>query len=284
MKKCFIIGMLLLTCFSIAQTLVPYQIFDKNGKKTSYSRMLTKASQNQVVLFGEHHNNSLIHWIQLRTAKDLASAFTLTLGAEMIERDNQHVLDQYLLGAITQKQMDSSARLWHNYHTDYKPLVDVAKNNGFRFVATNVPRRIASHVYHKGMEDLELTITQSDREWVAPLPIPYDENLPGYVKMKKMVQGHGGENFPKSQAIKDATMAHSIVTNLRSGEIFLHFNGSYHSDNYEGIFWYLKKYDPSLRILTVSMVSQNQLKKLDKENKGLADFIIVIDQDMTLTY
>jgi uncharacterized iron-regulated protein len=47
----------------------------------------------------------------------------------MIETDNQQALNQYLAGKIDQKALDSLARLWSNYKTDYKPLVDFAKDN-----------------------------------------------------------------------------------------------------------------------------------------------------------
>lgn len=47
----------------------------------------------------------------------------------MIETDNQQALNQYLKGEITQKGLDTLARLWNNHKTDYKPLVDFAKNN-----------------------------------------------------------------------------------------------------------------------------------------------------------
>ncbi|MEZ4981018.1 MAG: ChaN family lipoprotein [Saprospiraceae bacterium] len=44
-------------------------------------------------------------------------------------------------------ELDSTARLWSNYKTDYAPLVDFAKENDLQFVATNIPRRYASLVY-----------------------------------------------------------------------------------------------------------------------------------------
>jgi len=51
------------------------------------------------------------------------------------------------------------------------------------------------------------------------------------------MQSHGGENLPKAQALKDATMAFFISENYIFGKIFIHFNGAYHSDNYEEILW-----------------------------------------------
>lgn len=99
-----------------------------------------------------------------------------------------------------------------------------------------------------------------------------------------MMGGHGGPNLPKAQAVKDATMAHFILANLKAGIPFIHYNGSYHSDNFESINWYLKKGKPGIRIGTISTVSQKDLAALEKDNLGKADFIIVVDEDMTNTY
>ena len=43
-----------------------------------------------------------------------------------------------------------------------------------------------------------------------------------------------------------------------------------------GILWYLNKYNPQLELATISTVLQDDIEKLSDENKGLADFIIVI--------
>ena len=100
----------------------------------------------------------MVHWLELELAKDIADKTSLTLGAEMFEADNQLQLNAYLANKITQKELDSTARLWPNYKTDYKPLVDWAKEKSLPFIATNVPRKYASLVYKKGLEVLlELT-------------------------------------------------------------------------------------------------------------------------------
>jgi hypothetical protein len=99
-------------------------------------------------------------------------------------------------------------------------------------------------IFHGGFEALD-TIPAIEKAWIAPLPIAYDPELPGYKKMLEMMDGHSGENLPKAQAIKDATMAHFILKYYKPGSLFIHYNGAYHSDNYEGIVWYLKKQKPS---------------------------------------
>ncbi|KAF2518345.1 ChaN family lipoprotein [Flavobacterium salilacus subsp. salilacus] len=266
-----------------AQDKQPYQLYTQKGKKTTYKELLKTAAKADVVFFGEHHDNSINHWLELELTKDLSAQKGLVMGAEMIEADNQDELNQYLKGEIDQKAFDTVARLWNNYKTDYKPLVDFAKENNIPFIATNVPRRYASMVYKKGFGELD-ALTDEEKSWIAPLPIAYDATLPGYVKMLEMMGGHGGDNLPKAQAVKDATMGYFIAKNLQPGKVFIHYNGTYHSDNFEGINWYLKREKPEVKIITIAAVSQKDVDKLEKEHLQKADFILVIDEDMTKTY
>ena len=274
----FLLGWLL-TVGGFAQDKKAYVFFDKNGKRTSYKKLLRKSEKADVVLFGEYHNNPIAHWLELELLKDLQPKRTLILGAEMLERDNQEALDRYLQGAIDQKGLDTLARLWNNHKTDYKPLVDFAKTHQLPFVATNIPRQYANLVYKKGIQALD-TLPSSEKQWIVRLPFPYDGTLSQYEKIKKM-SGHSTDNLPMAQAIKDATMAESIWMHLKPNTLFVHFNGSYHSDYYQGIGWYLKRERPNLRILTIGTTSQAALKKLAKENYNQADFILVVDEDLS---
>ena len=274
---------LLVPILFFAQEKSPYALFTKSGQQTTYAKLLDAAAKSEVVLFGEYHDNSIVHWLEFELAKDLAAKAPLVVGAEMFEADNQSQLNAYLAGTINQKQLDSLARLWPNYKTDYKPLVDWAKEKSLPFIATNVPRKYASLVYKKGLEVL-LELTEQEKTWMAPLPIFYDANLPGYANMLAEMGGHGGENLPKAQAIKDATMAHFIAKRLPEKGVFLHYNGSYHSDNFEGIGFYLKRALPELKIITISTVTQADLNALAPENLSKADFILVIDEDVVKTY
>jgi len=266
-----------------AQQKPAYVLYNAKGRKVSYKKMIRKLGEQEVVLFGEFHNNPISHWLELSVSKDLAEKKELVFGAEMFEADNQQALNDYLAGKLTAKGLDSAARLWSNYKTDYAPLVNFAKEKNAPFIATNIPRRYAALVSKKGFEALD-TITPQEKKWMAPLPMDYDSTLPGYVNMVKMMQGHGGANMPKAQASKDATMAYFILEHLKAGTLFIHFNGAYHSENYDGINWYLKRKRPDLKIATITTVSQKDLKKILAENKGKADYIICVDEDMTGTY
>lgn len=271
-----------------AQDIPAYKIFTSEGKKADYGDIVKSSLKADVVFFGELHDNPIAHWLELELTKSLHSGKegSLVLAAEMFETDNQLLIDEYFAGIIKESSFESEARLWNNYKTDYKPLIDFAKKNNLRFVASNIPRRYASAVATSGFEALE-KVSPEGKKFIAPLPIEYDPELACYKDMLSMgggAMGHSSENLPKAQAIKDATMAISIVRNLKPGEMAIHYNGSYHSDRYQGIIWYLKKYNPALKVVTITTVMQDDIEKMDDKNKSQADYVIVIPASMTRTY
>ncbi len=264
-----------------------YRLFTGNGVPANYSQIAETALNHDIVMFGELHNNPITHWLQLELTRDLhvKRKDHLMLGAEMFEADNQLLLDEYLEGTIAQRNFEAEAKLWNNYQTDYKPLVEFARENEIAFIATNIPRRYAALVHRHGFEALEELSPQA-KGYIAPLPVPFDPDLPAYRAMLEMegMPAHGSENFPKAQAIKDATMAHFIYDNFQRGGLFIHFNGAYHSNNREGIVWYLREKDEKLRIMTISTVEQDDVSELRETHHGLADFILVVPSTMTKTY
>jgi len=263
-----------------------YLLFNKDGKTVNYEKMMKELEDADVVLFGELHDNPIVHWLELEVTKDLfeSKGNKLILGAEMFETDNQVILSEYVDSLISQSNFEADARLWPNYKSDYKPLVEFARTNKIPFVATNVPRRYASVVNKLGFEGLN-NLSAEAKAFLPPLPIKYDADLNCYKSMMEMegMGDHVTPNFPKSQAIKDATMAYNIEKNLSKNKLLLHFHGAYHSENFESIYWYLKQANKKLKIVTIHSVSQEDVSELTAENNGKADFTICVDEDMTKT-
>ena len=301
---------LLITAFTgpLAMAQKPaYRLFREDGKKIKYEKMLEAAEGADIVLFGEYHTNPISHWLQLELTTDLhkARGEALVLGAEMFEADNQLIMDEYLAGQITETKFEEEARLWKNYSTDYKPLVLIAKENKLNFVATNIPRRYANMVFKKGVSSLD-SLSNEALSYMAPLPLEYDTSLNCYKQLmgsvagpmaeapvadsitpmisKDPMEGHGSTNLADAQAIKDATMSYFILENWRPGQLFIHYNGAYHSDEFESMNWFLKRDRPDLNIITISTVSQDDVTELEEESIGKADFIIAVPSTMTQTH
>src|SRR5688572_13355002 len=122
MKKTILFLLLLTVNVAFSQKKA-FVIYDAQGKAVSYEKMLGVLAKKDIVLFGELHNNPISHWLQYEVTSDISATRPVILGAEMFEADNQAILNDYLKGSITYNKMDSLARLWPNYETDYAPLV-----------------------------------------------------------------------------------------------------------------------------------------------------------------
>ena len=285
MKKILFLSLALISLLSMKNDKPAYRLFDQNGKGASYKDLIKDASQADIVFFGELHDNPICHWLEYEITADLYAARgkNLILGAEMFEADNQIITNEYLAGLIKEKDFEAQSRLWPNYKTDYKRLLNFARDSSLRFIATNIPRRYAAMVNKGGFGALN-TLDKNALQFIAPLPIKYDSTLACYADMAKAMGGgpaHLTSNIQKAQAMKDATMAYFILQNFTKGKTFLHFNGSYHSDRFQSIVWYLKQANPSLKIVTISSVEQKDLDDLEKDSEGLANYIIAVTENMS---
>lgn len=284
-----LIAVIMLLSFSLTHAQKEaYLLYNAKGKKVRYERMLNKCKRADVVLFGELHNDPIAHWMQYELTKDLHHQIgnKLILGAEMFEADGQLILDEYFAGLITTKKFEEEMRLWENYQTDYKPLLEFAKENKLEFIATNIPRRYANMVYKLGLDSLD-ALTDEAKRFMMPLPLEYDTTLNAYSALaggSPAMGGHGNANLRDAQVVKDATMAWFILKHLDKGETFLHFNGAYHSDHYESISYFLKKMAPGINIVTISTVNQEYISFLETSHVGKADYILAVPASMTRTY
>lgn len=261
-----------------------YKLYTSKGKATDFESLLKETEEKNYVFFGEYHDNPICHWLQFELTREMYTVHRkhLKLAAEMFEADNQYILDEYLNDQISEKNFNNEVRLWPNYNTDYKPLVEFAKRYKIAFIAGNIPRRYANMIYKNGLSSLE-SLSDMAKSFIAPLnEFEFDSTVTCYSEL--MSGPHGGRNMAIAQAMKDATMAYFLLKNSSSNSIILHYNGAYHSDNYQGIIHYLKPSVSEDKILTISTVMQEDINTLQEENQGKADFIICVPETMTRTH
>lgn len=337
MKRLFLLFLALaITVQGFTAEKPAYILYNSDGKVVKYSKMLKALEDADIIFFGELHTDPIAHWMQFELTKELFNQKreALVLGAEMFEADNQLIFSEYLKGLYPADKFEAEMRLWNNYETDYKPVVEFAKQHQIPFIATNIPRRYASMVHKGGFEALE-ELSDEAKKFIAPLPILYDPEVECYKEMlnmgtekapegmkeipaamkgtpkgapadtsaapegmpaapmgapKGMPAAHGKsmpkfnmENLPRAQAAKDATMAHFIMENWSEGKCLFHFNGSYHSNNHEGIVWHLLQENKELKIITINTVLQDEIETLSEENLNSADYIICVPESMTRT-
>ncbi len=292
MKQLILIGFLILSSINLAsaQNKPAYQLFKSNGKAANYEKMIKDLAECDMVFFGEYHNNPISHWLQLEMSESFfrIKGEKLYFGAEMFENGNQLVLDEYLKDFYPEdKMLPEITQLWSNYKTDYKPLVNFAKDHNLRFIATNIPRRYASMLHKKGMDALK-ELSPEALAMIGPdLETFFDPTVKAYAEMADKMGGHIPENMLNiqiAQASKDATMAHFSLKNFSPGDLLFHFEGAYHSNYKQGIIWWINKIQPGINMKSITTVMQSEWDEMSKEQKAeIATYIIVVANNMTMT-
>ena len=292
MKHFTIIILLLVSFVSIieAQNKRAYHLFKDNGEVANYEEMIRDLADSDMVFFGEYHTNPISHWLQLEMSQSFFNikGEELFFGAEMFESGNQLVLNEYLNGLYPEdKMIPEITQMWGNYKTDYKPLVEMAKDNSLRFIATNIPRRYASMINNMGIGALKVLSPEALSLIGPELEKYFDPTVKAYAEMADHMGDHVPPNMlniQTAQAAKDATMAHFALNNFSKGNLLFHFEGSYHSNYGQGIIWWVNRIQPGLILKSITTVEQSEWNEMtDEEKATIANYIIVVADNMTHT-
>ncbi|MFM9903008.1 MAG: ChaN family lipoprotein [Pyrinomonadaceae bacterium] len=264
-----------------------YRVYDANGNPSSLDAVIKALGGVDVVFLGEQHDDSVAHALEFeifqRAVDGYAPRRKVALSMEMFERDVQIVVNEYLNGQITEAQFLASSRPWGNYKTDYRPLVELAKEKRLPVIAANAPRRYVNMVSRGGRETLN-GLTKDAKKWLAPLP--YGEPSDVYGKKFKALMGPspeaqmGIDNILASQSLWDATMSNSVANYLKKNKnaLVVHLNGSFHTESRLGTAEHLLRYRKNAKVLVVTMRYEDDFKTFDKtKNTGIGDFVILTD-------
>lgn len=293
-----------------------FRAYNAAGKPVTLEDVVRAMSGADAVLVGETHNDATGHRIEAELLRAAVAHFngateaggagkrrSLALALEMFERDVQTIVDEYLAGLISERHFLLSSRPWNNYQTDYRPLVEFAREHKLAVIAANAPARYVSRVSLHGPESLA-ALSQAAKSWLAPLP--YAPASPVYrAKFEAFMRGAGeGASVPQpagataqasvappsphgahgtaylldAQTLRDATMAYAIAEHLKrnSGAFVFHVNGRFHSEEHLGVAEQLARYLPKARVLVVTILPDDNPAELDAGRLSrLGDFIIL---------
>lgn len=303
-----------------------YRIYNSEGRPATYDNVTESTRTADVVFVGEKHDDPAAHALQTALLKGIHTLYargpeskpdrSVILSLEMFERDVQIVLDEYLAGLIPERHFLSCSRPWGNYFTDYRPLIEFARENRIPVIAANAPRRYVNRVSRLGPDALN-NLSRTAKSWLPPLPYrpaspEYRAKLEAFGKMmmprgpahKKKGKGeeHGNGDltgpesetqsrmkmshsyFIEAQSLWDAAMAFSISESLRRapGSVVLNINGNFHSEQGMGIPEHLLHYRPGTHILTIAILSDAGFPNFDEKFRGFGDFIIITDPDLKM--
>lgn len=301
----------LLSCVSLAAALVvapltafaqaeepAFEIYNAQGQAVSLADLIDAMREQEVVFIGELHNDPTAHAAELELLRgafarygqsgDKSTGRPVALSLEMFERDVQPLLDEYLANLILERQFLAGSRPWNNYQTDYRPLIEFARANKFPALAANAPERYVNRVSRLGRDALKDLSPPARAAWLAPQP--YGAASVAYAeKFKRVMSGmpagtpgahgspHGNPHLLDAQALRDATMAHTIAEHLKQNPhaLVVHVNGNFHSEGRLGIPEHLSAYRPQTRFIVVTVAGSEAPVKIEAESlKQLGDFVI----------
>lgn len=248
-----------------------------DDQQVSAQEMTKKLAAEDVVFFGEFHDQDVLHALEYEVLQELYAIHgdKLVLSLEMFEVDNQPVLNDYLAGKVSEEEFLRTSRPWPRYKADYRPLVEFAKEHKLPVIASNIPRFLASKLAKEG------TLATVEDQYKPYLPIKtyapegkYKEKFTGF-----MTKGKSPMTLPQSkinqvfaaQCIKDDKMAESIYYYLQNnqGKVIYHVNGCFHSDGHLGTVEKLEALNPALKVGVITSkdmpVDKNYLQTYAKD-------------------
>ena len=279
---------------SPAQSYVPHRVYDTKHKRfTDFEGMLADVMTADVLFLGEQHDDPGTHRLELAMVEGLARRRSnVVLALEMFERDTQAALDRYLLGSSSEQDFLAASRPWPRYRSDYRPLVEFAREWKWPVVAGNIPRPYASLVARRGLAGLD-SLSSADRAFAArAIVCPHDSYFDRFAKTMGDMSAHGPaaaspsaeekraqlQRVYEAQCVKDETMGESVAAALNAAPpraLVVHVNGAFHSDFRLGTAARSATRLPGKRVAVVSFVPVENLDTADGgPSRQLGDYVV----------
>jgi len=271
-----------------------YRVYRGDGTVATLEQIMAESRSAEVTFLGESHDDPVAHYLEEQILRGTWNP-RLGLSLEMFERDVQYVLDEYLSGLITENFLITAGRAWKNYASDYRALIEFAKEKKMPVLAANAPRRYVNRVTRLGAASLAEIETEG-RRFLPPLPYT-EASAPYAAEFARVMEEHREEGKPptpesiarglQAQSLWDAAMAYSVADFLAKypGRKILHINGSFHTAQRLGIVEHLQRYRPNTAVLVVTILSDASFPTFNARSMTSAgDFVIVTDPALSRTF
>ncbi len=309
-----------------AYTAGEYRVFTGAGQPATLDDIVAAMAPHTVVFVGETHDDPTQHMLEAELWKRAYEAYgdpavagagarPVALSLEFFQRDTQPIVDEYLADLITDKAFEADGRPWPRYETDYRPMIEFAKENGLAVIAANAPRRYANRVTRLGRESLDVLSAEAKaslpplpygkasdeyrKQWIEVISeVMEEEGMKCGIPVEQLLAegedavarapagAHGNMgNQMDSQVLWDASMAFWISEYLTDhpDALVLHMVGGFHVERGTGTPEHLEAYRPGTSRLIISMQPVEDVDAFEPAPEGeWGDFVIQTDQSRTL--
>lgn len=182
------------------------------------SDVIEKAAEKKIVYVGEYHDRFAHHNVELQVIKDLHRKDPkIAVGMEMFQRPSQKALDDYISGAIDEREFLKKSEYFKRWSFDYnlyKPILDFARTEKIPVIALNQKSEIVDKVSKGGMDSLS-----SDEKKETPAQMDFSDSE-YRDRLRRVFEQHRNRErdfdfFYQAQILWDETMAESIDAYLQ---------------------------------------------------------------------
>lgn len=275
-------------------------MFTGDGQGMRWTDLLEAADWAEIIIIGEQHDDAMGHAFQLALMEDTLERWPKTrLSMEMLERDHQLLVDDYLDGYMSQETFVRRAGIsrwgghegaWNEW---FQPIVDAARDARTRVIAANAPRRFVRLARTHGYGYLRSMSRERQAYFDLPQRLPHGAYRERFDDIMREMRGHSDvendgdertvthpvrddaiEAMFRSQMMWDATMARSIVRARPSRDRkIVHLVGRFHIDFEGGLVAEIRRIRPASRLLTISMSPQDT-SALHEADENRADIVV----------
>jgi uncharacterized iron-regulated protein len=215
--------------------------------------LLRRASEADVVLLGEKHDNPDHHRLQARVLQGVA-ARNPTVVLEMIERDQQEALDAHLQqhpgdAAGLGPALSWEKRGWPAWAM-YQPIAEVALKAGLPLAGGNVSTAQARAVVKEGLDSLG---AERIEKWGLKVPMEASTRAALEEELRQSHCGHLPERIlpgmADAQRVRDAALADRLLASPGPAVLIA---GAGHTRLDRGVPLYLRTRKPGVRTLSIA--------------------------------
>jgi aminopeptidase N len=181
----------------------------------NFNEILNTVIDKPIIFVGERHANYEDHKVQLEIIMDLFQRQKkFAIGMEMFQRPFQKALDDYLSGAIGEREFLKASEYFKRWKYDYnlyREIIEFARAKGIPVVALNLKEEIVRKVAEGGLDALT---PEEKKEIPADMDMAdddYRERVNRAFQFHERSPVKNFEYFYQSQILWDETMAHSIA-------------------------------------------------------------------------
>jgi len=266
------------TCIEPKAWLMP-----ADGRVVHENSVLNDVLKYRLIMLGEHHQNIEHHKWHLDMVRNIATQKeNMELAIEMLPRSAQAVLDQWVLGKLSEAEFIQKSNWNHYWFYDvelYLPVLRYAKDNGIKIHALNVERSLFNAVSERGWDK----VPQAQREGLSQ---PVTGTKPYLIQLAKSFRRHQpmaheelkkevGEKFSRFvevQLLWDRAMAEGINKALNQSHkpVVISMMGSGHMMNGNGAIHQLAAIND---LPPVTLIPWDDHLKCDDLKPGFATYV-----------